>query len=189
MGKVSLSMSPLHTCEPRSTPSSLLLTLPHLAKESLGLRWPRPPVLCALYTEHRHLYLLITLTISCGTLARWHLQLRLSRAQAEGEIPNTQGWRGRFQTEDCTVNKGLSQTVVLSQVRRARSSGKVPSQGEHGSANLVSGFACADGVAGFTFTALVLIPLPTVLPVWTLLCNCGHCLKRRAAELGAQESV
>lgn len=57
---------------------------------------------------------------------------------------------------------------------------------KHGNANPVAGFAwlCADGVAGFTSTALILIPLPTVLPVWTLLRNCGHCLKRRAAEPG-----
>lgn len=42
-------------------------------------------------------------------------------------------------------------------------------------------------MAGSTFTALVLIPLPTVLPVWTLLCKCGHCLEKRAVELGLTE--
>lgn len=167
---------------------------PHPSTPSKGVSGTLPATTCVLYTEHRHLYLLITLTSSRGTLARWHLHPRLPRAQAEGEIPNTQGWRGRFQTENRTVKKGLSQTVALSQVQRARSSGKVPSQGEctelkNGRANPVSGFACADGMAGFTSTALVLIPLPTALPVWTLLCNCGHCLKRRALELGSQGSV
>lgn len=168
-------------------PSSLLLTLPHLAKESLALCRPdRLYFLCVLCSS-----------LSLAPVVPWQggsLHPRLPRAQAEGEIPNTQGWRGRFQTGDRTVKKGLSQTVALSQVRRARSSGKVPAREsalslKHGRANPVSGFACADGVAGFTSTALILIPLPTVLPVWTLLRNCGHCLKRTAAELGSQGSV
>ena len=92
-------MSRLHTCEPPSMPSSLLLTLPHLAKESLGLCCPdRLYFLCVLCSS-----------LSLAPVVPWQggsLHPRLPRAQAEGEIPNTQGWRGRFQTGDRTVKKG-----------------------------------------------------------------------------------
>ena len=180
-------MSRLHTYEPPSMPSSLLLTLPHLAKESLGLCRPQPPVLylCTL---------LITLTSSRGTLARWQSPSKTPQSSGRGRdskharLERKMSDRGSYCKErpkpDCCPQPGAESPFLW----------ESSSQGEctklkHGRANPVSGFACADGVAGFTSTALILIPLPTALPVWTLLRNCGHCLKRTAAELGSQGSV